>query len=125
MQHSAFDLEVYAKHHQGQLQREIARMQQFDAARARGQVSRSMPGSRLSRLLETARIWLTGKSGQASPAPHVPAPGAAIAPEQAAYRLLAKQQKPVPAGDAYAGLVVIARASAVPVSKQPSNVGER
>ncbi len=125
MQHSAFDLEVHAKHHQGQIQREIERIQQFDAARARGQASRCKPDLGLSRLIEAARAWLTGKTGHASPAPQGSANATETSPSSAAAVPASRSANPIPAGDAYAGLVVIARASSVPVARQPSHAANR
>lgn len=124
MQNSAFDLEVYVKHRQDQMHREIERANQLDAARARGQVSRTGPGEVLTRLLASARSWFIGQRSIGAPAcePTVVAP---VAPANEALPAPAPHRpRPVPAGDAYAGLVVIARASSVPVSKQPSAVGE-
>ena len=125
MQNTAFDLEVYVKHHQANIQREVTRTQQLDAARGRHQVSRVAPAGVLARLLAAARSWFSGQPTPATPALKTKVPASELSPGQVQAAAPARPAKPAPAGHAYAGMVVIARASSVPIARQPTKIGDR
>jgi hypothetical protein len=121
MQHSVYDLEVYARQHRENIQRQAEREQLIATARESGRVRQSPP--RLTRLLATFHGWIVRERPAARPdstaqvAQPVPAP-------QTPLGHLPLPVKRASAANAYAGMVVIARASSVPVSRHPSGVGE-
>ncbi len=124
MQNTAFDLEVYVKHHQDRIRREITRAQQLDATRERHQISRVAPAGFLARLLAAARSWFSGRPAPATRALETKAQASDMSPAQIQAAAPARPAKPAPASNAYAGMVVIARASSVPIARQPSHAAD-
>jgi hypothetical protein len=117
MQHSVVDLEIHAKTVQENLHRDAERARLVAAAESRGLTRSIRPAGLLHRLVASALAWLVGT--------RIPQrePGATRA---AADHPASATPRPVPAraAEPYAAMVVIARASALPIAEQPSRVGD-
>ncbi len=127
MQQSAFDIETYARTHRENMMREAVMARKVHLALGTKQAYRVSPWERVCRISAAARCWLVARGREAaralSPAPVI-SPDPASRNGQEALQL-ADQRRPLRASDLYAGMVVVARAAAIPVAEQPCNVNER
>lgn len=121
MQQSHFDLEVYARTYQDDALRRARQVRLLDEAESRGQVSR--PGLR-----DTISALLADFRARFSPAP-APSAAPALIDEAAVpdFSRIVVEEPPARAqapraANPYAAMMVIARASNVPVAGQPVEV---
>ena len=127
MQQSAFDIETYARTQRENMMRDAEMARKVHIARANGQVYRPRLWQSVARLLAAAQCWLADRRAQAEDAR---SPKSAVSPYR--HSLTSQEperrshyRRPARAGDPYASMILVARASAVPVAEQPCNVGDR
>ena len=120
MLQSHYDLEVYSTSRRRDLLAESERLQRLALLDAQDVPGTSQRRTGLAGLHARIAAFFTGKRS----APVVAAtPETAPAPQAATISVLPMQpRKPAPATDPYAGFIVIARASPVPISAEAERI---
>jgi hypothetical protein len=122
MFHSSFDLETYAKTYQDNVLRGAKQDQRIAEAQNRGQISRGGLVAALTHLVDAVRnrFVATGASASSRPTPDSIVPDAAMMIPRESPSV--PRMRPVRGAEPYSGMVVIARASNVPIAERPHAV---
>jgi len=127
MHQSAFDIETYARTQRENMMRDAEMARKVNAARGGGQAYHASACRPVARLVAAAQGWLAARRVVAvdarSTAPVV-SPYRQSLTGQAPVRH-GQQGRPTRVGDPYAGMILVARASAVPIAEQPCSMGDR
>jgi hypothetical protein len=120
MLHSSFDLETYAKTYQDNVLRGAKQAQRVAEAQNRGQISRGGMSAAWTRLVAAVRnrFAAAGASALSCPTPESIPDVAMIHMESSSVQ----RMRPVRGTEPYSGMVVIARASNVPIAERPHAV---
>lgn len=121
---SAYDLETHARTHQDDLLREAERDRLAGSARGGGGDTGVGLLQRLAARLTMTRTWLAIVRARVAPHQAVSSQPSATPTSLTMSGGSTPPRRPFRAAESYAGLVVIARANAIPVAERPRRVGE-